>query len=99
MSEGITEFTTDDSGNPSTTRLVRNKTENVTALKVFVTERIKDGRCQFSSNFSERIWFIHCLIVDISMAIMLDHSSTALGRDFNSQVLKHWEFGDYNFEF
>ncbi len=26
---------------------------------------------------------------DSSMAIMLDHRSTALGRDFNSQVLKH----------
>ncbi len=43
MSEGIAEFTTDDSGNPSNHRFVRNKTENVTALKVFVTERIKDG--------------------------------------------------------
>ncbi len=27
-----------------------------------------------------------------SMAIMLDHRSTALGRNFNSQVLKHGEF-------
>ncbi len=26
------------------------------------------------------------------MAIVLDHRSTALGRDINSQVLKHWEF-------
>ena len=28
-----------------------------------------------------------------SMAIMLDHRSTVLGRDYNSQVLKHREFG------
>ncbi len=28
-----------------------------------------------------------------SFAIMLDHRCTALGRDFNSQVLKHREFG------
>ena len=27
-----------------------------------------------------------------SMAIMLDHRSTALGREFNSQVLEHREF-------
>ncbi len=27
-----------------------------------------------------------------SVAIMLDNMSTALGRDFNSQVLKHREF-------
>ncbi len=27
-----------------------------------------------------------------SMAIMLDHRSTALGRDYNTQVLKHREF-------
>ncbi len=27
-----------------------------------------------------------------SMAIMLDHRSTALGRHFNSQVVKHGEF-------
>ncbi len=31
---------------------------------------------------------LHC----VKMAIMLDHRSTALGRDFNSQVLKHREF-------
>ncbi len=29
---------------------------------------------------------------DSSMAIMLNHRSTALGRDLNSQVLKHREF-------
>ncbi len=58
--------------------MIQHYCHGVTVSTHPIAARIKKG--------SNNVWMCRD---GNSMAIMLDHRSTALGRDFNSQVLKH----------